>query len=111
MSQSNKVGFFTGNTLEATMETAEHASSPSRRIFVRGYKPICDAAGVVGNVSIRETQQATATHTSEATVDTLGNINARVSTRYARGKIRIPAGTDWSFAAGIEPDVSQEGER
>jgi hypothetical protein len=111
MSQSNKVGFFTGNTLEATMETAEHASSPRRRIFVRGYKPICDAAGVVGNVSIRETQQATATHTSEATVDTLGNINARVSTRYARGKIRIPAGTDWSFAAGIEPDVSQEGER
>ena len=26
----------------------------------------------------------------------------RASTRYARGRIRVPAGTPWSFALGVE---------
>ncbi len=37
--------------------------------------------------------------------------NARVSTRYARGKIRIPYGTPWTFAMGIEPESVLDGKR
>ena len=32
-------------------------------------------------------------------------------TRYARARLRIPAGTPWSFAMGVEPDVTPTGFR
>jgi hypothetical protein len=44
-------------------------------------------------------------------MDATGSIPARASTRYARAKLRIPAGTTWSFALGVEPEFSLEGAR
>ena len=107
---AHKLGFFTGANLEATMVTAEKGGD-GKRIFVRGFRPITDAATVYGSVSRRETAQATATYSDETLVNAIGMCPQRVSTRYARGKIRIPAGTSWSYALGIEPDVVTEGVR
>jgi hypothetical protein len=39
-----------------------------------------------------------------------GRCDMRRSTRYSRFKVRIPAGTTWTFCAGIEPDISADGE-
>ena len=36
---------------------------------------------------------------------------ANVSTRLARGRLRIPAGKAWTFAIGIEPEFMPEGKR
>ena len=44
-------------------------------------------------------------------MDATGNCPQRASTRYARGRIRIPAGSGWSFALGVEPDIAPEGGR
>ncbi len=107
---SHKIGFFTGTNLEATLESAEHGDG-QQRIYVDGYKPVCDAANIFGSVSKRENMQAATTYSSEEAVDIIGNVNARVSTRYARAKIRVTAGTTWTFAAGIIPDTSLEGQR
>ena len=52
-----------------------------------------------------------ATATAESPMDALGVCPQRASTRYARGRIRIPAGTTWSFALGLEPDIALEGGR
>jgi len=49
--------------------------------------------------------------TAESPMDARGLIPLRASTRYARGRIRIPAGTAWSFARGVEPDFAPEGLR
>jgi hypothetical protein len=38
-------------------------------------------------------------------------VNLLKSTRYARARCRIPAGTAWSFIGGIEPDFVTEGKR
>ena len=108
---TNKMGFFTGPTLEATIESAEHGSQSLRRIFLRGYRPITDAAGVLGKTSVRENQQASVSFTTEQVVTAQGWIPQRISTRYARAHIRITAGTTWTFAAGIEPDSALEGQR
>ncbi len=105
---SHKLGFFTGDNKEATLETAEHGGD-GRRIFVRGYRPVTDAATIYGSVSNRETLQSTAGYSAETLINSIGTIDARVSTRYARGKMRIPAATDWTFASGAEPDVTLEG--
>jgi hypothetical protein len=107
---AHKLGFFTGANLEATLVTAEKGGD-GRRIFVRGFRPITDAATVYGSVSKRETAQAAASYSSETLVNAIGMCPQRVSTRYARGKIRIPAGTSWTYALGVEPDVATEGAR
>ena len=67
------------------MVTAEKGGD-GKRIFVRGFRPITDAATVYGSVSKRETAQATASYSDETLVNAIGMCPQRVSTRYARKK-------------------------
>lgn len=102
-------GFFTGSPLQATMEGAEQGTD-GERIFVNGFRPITDATTLFGAASFRETQQQTPTETSEVAINTrTGRCDMRQSTRYSRFRVRIPAGTSWTFCAGVEPDTSQDG--
>jgi hypothetical protein len=71
---------------------------------------VTDAPTFYGTCSYRETQQDTPTSTVEVARNSrTGRCDMRRSTRYSRFKIRIPAATSWSFAAGVEPDVRTEG--
>lgn len=107
----HKVSFFRGGALEASVDTAE-VGTDGKRIFVRGFRPVTDAGTIYGSASYRETQAATPVDTDEALINsTTGRIDLRKSTRYARLKSRIPAGTSWTFIAGVEPDIAQEGLR
>ena len=109
--QTNRVGFFTGANLEATLESPEQGAD-GKRIYVDSIRPVCDAQTIYGSISKRETPFAASTYSTETQADTAsgGQCPSRVSTRYARGKIRIPS-QDWTFAMGIEPEVRTEGER
>jgi hypothetical protein len=108
-SSAHKMGFFSGSNLEATFESAEQGTD-GRRITVLGFRPITDAPSFYGSASYRETQQDTPTYTTEiARNSRTGRCDMRRSTRYSRFKLRIPASTAWTFAAGVEPDVKQEG--
>lgn len=110
INSSHKLGFFTGANLEATLETPEKGGD-GKRIYVNGFRPVTDAATVYGSVSKRETPFAASTYSTETQADSsTGVCPARVSTRYARGKIRIPA-QSWTYAAGAEPEVMVEGTR
>lgn len=105
----NKLGLFSGSNLEATVVTAEQ-NMQGQRFFVRGMRPITDAGSVYGSVSARESLQATATYGSETLINTQGLCPQRISTRYARGKMRMPAQT-WTYISGAEPDIALEGAR
>jgi hypothetical protein len=108
---THKLGFFRGANLEATLETAEQGQD-GRRFFVRGFRPITDATTVYGRLSKRETMAADATYSDETLFSSrTGLCPQRVSTRYSRGKIRIPAGETWTFAQGVEPVVTPLGEQ
>jgi len=107
---AHKQGFFRGSNLEATIETAEQGTD-GQRIFVNGFRPVTDAATFYGSCSFRETVQTTPTSTPEiARNSRTGRCDMRKSTRYSRFKVRIPAGTVWTFASGVEPDISMDGE-
>jgi hypothetical protein len=106
---THKMGFFSGANLEATLETSEQGTD-GRRIFVNGFRPVVDAPSVYGSASYRETLSDTPTSLSEIAKNTrTGRCDMRRSTRYSRMKVRIPASTVWTYAAGVEPDVRQEG--
>jgi hypothetical protein len=111
VSTSHQIGFFRGGNLEATIESAEQGTD-GQAIKIRGFRPVTDATALFGSASSRMTQQATAVAGQEVAISgTTGRCDMIVSTRYSRMKCRIPAGTPWSFFAGVEPDVIQKGKR
>jgi hypothetical protein len=106
---AHKMGFFSGANLEATLETAEQGTD-RRRIFVNGFRPVVDASSVYGSASYRERVADTPTSLTEIAMNSrTGRCDLRRSTRYSRMKVRIPASTSWTYAAGVEPDIRQEG--
>jgi hypothetical protein len=106
---SHVLGFFAGSPLEATLESAEQGTD-EQRITVRGFRPITDAATAYGSLLYRDTQQATAIYTNEVLISArTGRFDMMRDARYARFKLRIPAGTNWTFSAGIVPDVTTNG--
>jgi len=110
-SSAHKLGFFQGTNLEATLESGEQGTDDDR-IRVDSFRPITDAATVYGSVSYRETQQETTTQTTEILINSrTGRCDINRSTRYSRLKVRIPAGTTWTFVAGIVPNFKTEGQQ
>jgi hypothetical protein len=106
----HKLGFFTGGNLEATLDSAEQGVD-GRRVRVKGFRPITDAASCYGSVGARENVQSAVGYSAEQAVNAKGVCPANVSTRLARGRLRIPAATAWTFASGLEPEFVQEGKR
>jgi Concanavalin A-like lectin/glucanases superfamily len=113
-SSAHRLGFCTGPALEATLDTAEQmldGAGAGRRVRVKGLRPLTDAAACYGSVGARETNQAAVAYSTEQAVNGKGLCPANVSTRLARGRLRIPTGTVWTYASGFEPDFVQEGRR
>ena len=107
----NVLGFYTGANLPATIETAEYGTNEIRS-FVRGFRVITDAPAVNGSVSYRDSPQAAYNYTNPVGIDANGTClvaGGGVDTRYSRAKIVIPAGTIWTYAMAIEPDVDATG--
>lgn len=107
---SHQVGLFTGENLEATLETGEHGDG-KQRIFISTFRLAADSTSINGSVGHRENLHSATTYSSENPVDDIGQVPCRVSTRYGRAKIRITAGSTWTFAAGVIPETSLEGQR
>lgn len=106
---NHQLGFFRGSNLEATLQSGEQGTDENR-ITVRGFRPITDAAALYGSLSYRDTAQATSTDTAEVSISTrTGRCDMMRDARYQRFKVRIPAGTEWTFCAGVVPDVLEGG--
>jgi hypothetical protein len=104
---SHVVGFLTGDTLEATLETPDLINE--RRVYVRGARPICDAETVYGTVVGRQKSSDTPTDSTENLMNSTGFVPHRVDTRHVRFRNRIPAAEEWSYTVGIEPDMVLSG--
>lgn len=103
-SAAHKIGFFSGENMEATLETPEQ-SGDGQRLMVRGFMPITDADDVRGRISKRENLKTEPTYTAETTMNAQGYVCQLRNTRYSRAQIRIPEGTEWTFASGVKPDA------
>lgn len=107
MAGVNKMlGFFNGANLEATLETAEYSQFPYRT-DVNGITPITDSPDAAISISMRDSLNDTATYSDESTLNDDGFAPLLEESRYVRAKLRIPAGSTWSFARGVVPDFQQ----
>ena len=108
---NHKMCFFSGPNLEATLDTSEQGMDGAQRVRVRNFRPATDAQTVFGSIGARENLQTLPTYLDEQEIIATGIIPLNVSTRFARGRVRIPAGTPWTFIQGIEPTFTREGQR
>ncbi|TFV71668.1 hypothetical protein E4K64_25400 [Bradyrhizobium frederickii] len=108
-SNSHILGFFRGNALEATIESAEQGTDENR-LSIRGFRPVTDAATLYGSLSYRDTPSAASINGAEVLVNArTGRCDMMRDARYSRYKVRIPASTSWTFFAGVVPDVAAGG--
>ena len=110
VNSAHVVGFFAGATMEAILETPEQ-DGQGRRMQIGALRPITDSSEAVCSVANRASLQASSSYTTETGLDTIGRCPQRVETRYARGRLRIPLGSSWSYARGVEPDFRLTGTR
>lgn len=107
---SNMLGFFTGDKLEAIMETSEQ-NGQGTRIFVNGLTPLTDAVNAVCSLGIRNNAQTSVSYTAESAINVQGISPQRIDTRYPRARMRVPSGETWTYARGVEPDFRLTGKR
>ncbi len=110
----NKLGFFTGTPMAASVQTSTFEPVPGMRGYVRGFRLIGDAVNATGRIGGMERPQSAIAWNPYAPVNGQGRIPTRISNRWAQIQVDIPAGEMWSGLAGVEfdqDDVTPDGKR
>lgn len=109
---NNKLGFFDGDALEATMDSSGMPlGGEGLRSFVSGFRPVGDVSGAYGQVGHSETFGGALAFTAEAAQNVTGLIPTRSSGRKQRLRVRVPAATEWTDISGFEVQVRKAGRR
>lgn len=101
---SHRHGYFSGDTLEATIETGDEQINAGHRTLVRGVRPMIEGTSVTPTVSIgwRNNLQDAVTYAAGVAANANGYCPQRINARYHRAKVVIPAASQWTFARGID---------
>lgn len=107
-----KFGFFDGDTLEATIETEDKALNYPRRAVTNQITILADTSDATVAIASKEVQGGTLSFGSALSRET-GQpfINSRISGRWHRFQTKIPAGTSWKNASGIDVAFTDGGAR
>jgi hypothetical protein len=108
--QNFKAAIFSGTNLEAEIETTEAEMIKGLRSNITGVRPIVDA---VANVTVKTREKLADAVTTSATssMNDSGINPVRQSGRYVRANVKIPAGSVWSHAQGIDLTIAPGGNR
>ena len=107
----HRLGFFSGPSLGATVETGDLDLGEGRRTFVSGIRPIADTSSIVAAAGFRDSQAAMVSYTAATLPAADGFCPQRIATRFMRARISIPAGTSWTHLSAYEPRIQPEGLR
>lgn len=108
---SHRLAYFTGSALEATLTSGEVDGGVHSRVFVSGIRPVVDGGSPTVAIGYRSSPSAALTYGSDVATGADGISPQRISARYVRARVKIPAGATWDHAIGIEPKMTSDGER
>ena len=107
--RTHRLGFFSGAPLEAEIETAERENA-GQRLFVGAVRPFVDAGDARVAIKTREQQSHVAIAGPFTAIGPDGQCPQHISGRYVRARLKIPAGSPWSKAQGVEAQIEADGE-
>jgi hypothetical protein len=100
---NHNLGFFNGGNLAATVETSEVQLFPGRRALLRRVRPMVDGSATPSvAIGYRNRLQDGVSYGGAVAADQWGYAPQRINGRYLRGRITIPAGTDWQHCLGLD---------
>ena len=111
---NNKLVFFSGLPMAASVMTGISQPVSGMRGFVSGFRIIGDAQNATGSIGGAERPQTAVMFNGPSAVNGQGRAMARLSTRYAQIRVDVPAGESWTNLAGVEfdaGDISPDGKR
>ncbi|MDP3971977.1 MAG: hypothetical protein Q8P61_03590 [Candidatus Nanopelagicales bacterium] len=107
-----KFGFFDGANLEALIETEDKALNYPRRAKTGQIRVLVDADDSEVAIASKETQKGTLNFGSYLTQESgKPYISSRVSGRWHRFRAKLPAGSSWTNAVGIDVEYGDAGAR
>lgn len=111
VNSSHILGFFTGASLEATVDTPEQDGGGSH-IFVTGFRVLTDAPIVYGSLlSKNKANTTTFAQTAETLINDQGICPQRLEARYIKARSRVVSSQAWTYIMGVEPQFVPAGER
>jgi hypothetical protein len=111
---SNKLCFFTGAPMAATMQTSIFQPLAGGRALVKGFRLNGDALTATGRIGGTEMPAAPIHWNGSYAMGVAGDIPCRISTRFAQIEVDVPQGASWTGLAGVEfdsDDVIKDGRR
>lgn len=108
---TNTLSFFEGSNLEAMLETVDAQIGRPGRAYVRGIRVDTDSTDARVTLGAREGLGASVTWGVEGSPEITGVVPFHSSSRYHRARVRIPAGTAWTYLSGLDVDARPEGFR
>ena len=105
-----KAAIFSGQNLEAELETKESELIKGSRANILGIRPLVDStANVV--IQTRDRLADKVTSSSSVSMNSTGINPVRQSGRYFRANVKIPQGSIWNNAQGIDLEAVPGGNR
>tara|TARA_B110000977_G_scaffold23812_1_gene28755 strand:- start:3017 stop:4483 length:1467 start_codon:yes stop_codon:yes gene_type:complete len=110
INSSFESAIFSGDSGEVTLETSELELFPGLRSDITEVRPIVDANATVA-ITTREKLVDQPVTSSYSSMVSSGTVPVRQSGRYIRANVKIPAGTAWKDAQGVNFVASRAGGR
>jgi hypothetical protein len=101
------LGFFDGPNIEAVLETDE-PDTVSSLVFLSGVMPMTDSADAMLSVGFRMRPMDALQYTDETQVNSEGICPQQIEARFAKARLRVPAGSSWQYARGVRPEEAME---
>ena len=102
----HRLGSFSGAAMEAVIDTAEQGGE---RMMCHGLRPLVNGSPALALPMCRDRQQDDRTGGEYTEQERDGVCYQHVSCVYLAARVKVPEGTDWTHAVGVEALVEKEG--
>jgi hypothetical protein len=108
---AHKMNFLTGSNMAATCDTGEAQPTAGRRSKILSARPLVDGGSPSVAIATRDRLIDSVTYQAAVPVNVIGECPQRMTGRYVRARVTIPAASTWNHLQGVELDLRAEGRR
>lgn len=108
---NHKLNLLNGPSMAPIVETSEVQPTPGRRSKIVSARPLSDGGAASIAIAVRDLTSDAAVYGSAIAVNTIGECPQRVTGRYARARMTLPATSTFTHLQGVDLTVRPEGQR
>jgi hypothetical protein len=108
---ADEIGTMQGDNLEANFEPPFMELVPGREARLSQVRLLSDTTAATVTMTAKPRLGDTGTTDSFATLQDSGDIDCRMSGRFIRPKVKIPAGAEWNYFQGLDIPLMAGGGR